>query len=40
MVEAEIARLNAEFGLFRYPHQVLFSAKRFKQRGARYGKVA
>jgi DNA-binding Lrp family transcriptional regulator len=39
-VEAEIARLNAEFGLARYPHQVLFSTKRFKQRGARYGKVA
>jgi DNA-binding Lrp family transcriptional regulator len=39
-VEAEIARLNAEFGLSHYPHQVLFSTKRFKQRGARYGKVA
>ena len=35
-VEAEIAALSARHGLSAYPHAVLFSVRRFKQRGARY----
>jgi len=32
----QIARLNAEQTLASLPHEVLFSRRRFKQRGARY----
>jgi DNA-binding Lrp family transcriptional regulator len=35
-VEAEIAALYARHGLSDYPQAVLFSVRRFKQRGARY----
>jgi DNA-binding Lrp family transcriptional regulator len=35
-VRDQIARLNAEQGLDTYAHDVLFSRRRFKQRGARY----
>ncbi len=35
-VEAQIADLNVRHGLSGYPHNVLFSVKRFKQCGARY----
>ncbi len=35
-VREQIARLNAEHGLDTHPHDVLFSRRRFKQRGARY----
>jgi DNA-binding Lrp family transcriptional regulator len=35
-VEAQIAQLRAGCGLLAYPHEVLFSRQRFKQRGARY----
>lgn len=36
VVLARIAALRAEHGLEATPHAVLFSTKRFKQRGARY----
>ncbi len=36
-VLARIARLNGEPGLHARPRAVLFSHRRFKQRGARYG---
>lgn len=35
-VEQAIAALGARLGLDRYDHAVLFSTKRYKQRGARY----
>ena len=35
-VEAQIAQLRAACGLAGFPHEVLFSRQRFKQRGARY----
>ncbi|MEK7737946.1 MAG: Lrp/AsnC family transcriptional regulator, partial [Pseudomonadota bacterium] len=35
-VHAEIAALHARHGLAAYPQAVLFSVRRFKQRGARY----
>ncbi len=35
--EAIIARLAEREGLNAYPHEILFSLKRFKQCGARYG---
>jgi len=35
-VESEIAALGARHGLSAYPQAVLFSVRRFKQRGARY----
>jgi len=35
-VESEIAALGARLGLSTYPQAVLFSLRRFKQRGARY----
>ena len=35
-VRAQIARLNAEQSLDSFPQDVLFSRRRFKQRGARY----
>lgn len=35
-VREQIARLNAEQRLAAHPHDVLFSRRRFKQRGARY----
>ncbi len=35
-VREQIARLNAEQHLEAHPHDVLFSRRRFKQRGARY----
>ena len=35
-VEARIAQISAAAGLGEYPHQVLFSTRRFKQCGARY----
>jgi len=35
-VETRIARLSARYGLIAYPHAVLFSLRRYKQRGARY----
>ena len=38
VVEAQIATLNTESGLEPYPHAVLFSRRRFKQRGAIYHK--
>jgi len=37
-VEGTIDRLIEEAGVGGYPHAVLFSGKRFKQRGARYGR--
>jgi siroheme decarboxylase len=36
-VLAQIAELNRDLGLGDRPHAVLFSRRRFKQRGARYG---
>ncbi len=36
-VLAQIERLRREAGLTAIPHAVLFSRRRFKQRGARYG---
>jgi siroheme decarboxylase len=36
MVLAQVDVLNRLAGLGRYPHAVLFSRRRFKQRGARY----
>ncbi len=36
-VGAQIAQLNRETLLGRFPHAVLFSRRCFKQRGARYG---
>lgn len=38
-VEARIAHLNSEVGLEGLPQAALFSQRRFKQRGARYGTV-
>lgn len=38
-VEAQIERLNREVGLGGLPQAVLFSRRRFKQRGARYGEI-
>ncbi len=35
-VEAYVEQLVAQFGLQEIPRQLLFSARRFKQRGARY----
>ena len=35
-VVAQIAQLRAGCGLLNYPHAILFSKQRFKQRGARY----
>lgn len=35
-VEARVAELLEEHGLSRRPHQLLFSTRAFKQRGARY----
>ncbi|CUW39103.1 Protein NirL [Magnetospirillum sp. XM-1] len=37
-VEETIAALVHRFDLARYPHAVLFSTRRFKQTGARYGR--
>lgn len=37
-VEATIAALVERHGLGRFPHAVLFSCRRFKQTGARYGR--
>lgn len=37
VVLAQIAELNRDLGLGDRPHDVLFSRRRFKQRGARYG---
>lgn len=37
-VEATIAALIGRHGLTAYPHTVLFSTRRFKQTGARYGR--
>ena len=37
-VLARVAELVEQCGLQDIPHQVLFSRRRFKQRGARYGK--
>lgn len=37
-VEAVIAGLSARHGLVRFGHAVLFSTRRFKQTGARYGR--
>ncbi len=39
-VEQEIARLADACGLARFPGEVLFSLRRFKQRGARYQGIA
>lgn len=39
-VEARIRALLAAAGLARVPHAVLFSRRRHKQRGARYGEAA
>ena len=36
-VLAEVVRINRETGLNAYASDVLFSTRRFKQRGARYG---
>lgn len=36
-VLAQVERLSTECGLGEYPRQVLFSGRRFKQRGAKYG---
>ena len=36
-VEARIELLSTTYGLDRYPHACLFSTRRFKQCGARYG---
>jgi DNA-binding Lrp family transcriptional regulator len=36
-VEARISALTRACGLAAYPQQILFSVRRFKQRGARYG---
>jgi len=36
----EVQRLAARHGLDRVPHEVLFSRRRFKQRGARYATVS
>lgn len=38
-VEARIAQLNGEVGLDDLPQAALFSRRRFKQRGARYGEI-
>lgn len=35
-VEERLQRINAELGLSAHAHQVLFSLRRYKQRGARY----
>jgi hypothetical protein len=35
-VVAQIAQLRAGCGLLAYPHAILFSRQRFKQRGACY----
>ena len=35
-VEARVAEINRDVGLAAYPHTVLFSLRRYKQRGARY----
>jgi hypothetical protein len=35
-VEARLAALAADCGVAAYPGEVLFSRRRFKQRGARY----
>ncbi|MDY0013564.1 MAG: Lrp/AsnC family transcriptional regulator [Rhodocyclaceae bacterium] len=40
VVENRIHQLNQELGLDVYPSAVLFSLRRFKQRGACYGRVA
>jgi DNA-binding Lrp family transcriptional regulator len=39
-VERELAALSARHGLAAFPHDVLFSRRAFKQRGARYGLAA
>jgi DNA-binding Lrp family transcriptional regulator len=39
-VETIIKQLSLQHGLGGFQHAVLFSSKRFKQRGAVYGKVA
>lgn len=39
-VEARIAEINRDLGLRVYPHEVLFSLRRYKQRGARYVDIA
>ncbi len=39
-VEAAIRTLSAESGMAAYPRQVLFSRRRFKQRGAYFGTCA
>jgi hypothetical protein len=36
-VEESIRALIADTGLATYPHQILFSRRRFKQRGAYFG---
>ena len=35
-VERAVAALRERFGLSDYPHAILFSRRRFKQRGAHY----
>ena len=39
-VQAELARMSAALGLDAVPRAVLFSRRRFKQRGARYRPIA
>lgn len=39
-VEEQVAAINARLDLKRFPSAVLFSRRRFKQRGARYGAAA
>ncbi len=39
-VEACVAEINRRTGLVAYPHSVLFSLRRYKQRGARYVDVS
>jgi hypothetical protein len=39
-VEATLASLRERAGLAAFPHAVLFSARCFKQRGARYAQAA
>ncbi len=40
VVERQVAEMAASLGLTEMPREVLFSRRRFKQRGARYGSVA
>ncbi|MDX1654588.1 MAG: AsnC family protein [Candidatus Competibacteraceae bacterium] len=39
-VESRVAQMVAELGLEAIPHQLLFSRRRFKQRGARFAGLA